>query len=194
MVRLTKIYTRTGDGGKTRLGDMSETTKTDARVEAYGSVDEANSAIGLARVALADGDAADAVDAVLARVQNDLFDVGADLCVPDRGETLSWEPLRVTADQVTALERDIDAFNARLNALDSFILPGGSEAAARLHLARAVLRRAERRTVALRETGEPVSDDAIRYLNRASDLLFVLARIANDEGRSDVKWVPGGQR
>ncbi|HAQ34411.1 MAG: ATP:cob(I)alamin adenosyltransferase [Maricaulis sp.] len=191
MVRLTKIYTRTGDGGKTRLGDMSETTKTDVRVEAYGSVDEANSAIGLARAALTGGDP---VDAVLSRVQNDLFDVGADLCVPDRGEKRDWEALRVTAVQVTALERDIDAFNAKLNALDSFILPGGSEAAARLHLARAILRRAERRTVGLRESGEPVSDDAIKYLNRASDLLFVLARIANDEGRADVKWVPGGQR
>lgn len=191
MVRLTKIYTRTGDGGKTRLGDMSETTKTDARVEAYGTVDEANSAIGVARAALQVGSA---IDAVLARVQNDLFDVGADLCVPDRGEKLDWEPLRTRAEQITALEADIDGFNDKLDALDSFILPGGTEAAARLHLARAVMRRAERRTVALAETGEPVTPEAIIYLNRASDLLFVLARIANDEGRADVKWVPGGQR
>lgn len=191
MVRLTKIYTRTGDGGKTRLGDMSETSKTDARVEAYGTVDEANSAIGLARAALPVGSA---IDAVLMRVQNDLFDVGADLCVPDRGEKLEWEPLRATADQVSALEADIDRFNDKLDPLDSFILPGGSEAAARLHVARTVMRRAERRTVALAEAGEPVNAEAIKYLNRASDLLFVLARIANDEGRADVKWVPGGQR
>lgn len=191
MVRLTKIYTRTGDGGKTRLGDMSETSKTDARVEAYGTVDEANSAIGLARSALSVGSA---IDAVLMRVQNDLFDVGADLCVPDRGETLEWEPLRATADQVSALEADIDRFNEKLGPLDSFILPGGTEAAARLHVARTVMRRAERRTVALAEAGEPVNAEAIKYLNRASDLLFVLARIANDEGRADVKWVPGGQR
>lgn len=191
MVRLTKIYTRTGDGGKTRLGDMSETTKTDARVEAYGTVDEANSAIGVARAALTVGSA---VDAVLMRVQNDLFDVGADLCVPDRGEKLEWEPLRTTPDQVAALEADIDRFNEKLDPLDSFVLPGGSEAAARLHLARAVMRRAERRTVALAEAGEPVTPEAIKYLNRASDLLFVLARIANDEGRADVKWLPGGQR
>ena len=191
MVRLTKIYTRTGDGGKTRLGDMSETSKTDARVEAYGTVDEANSAIGLARAALPVGSA---IDAVLMRVQNDLFDVGADLCVPDRGEKLEWEPLRATADQVSALEADIDRFNDKLDPLDSFILPGGTEAAARLHVARTVMRRAERRTVALAEAGEPVNAEAIRYLNRASDLLFVLARIANDEGRADVKWVPGGQR
>ncbi|MEN0654343.1 MULTISPECIES: cob(I)yrinic acid a,c-diamide adenosyltransferase [Hyphobacterium] len=191
MVRLTKIYTRTGDGGKTRLGDMTETSKTDARVEAYGTVDEANSAIGLARAALPVGST---IDAVLMRVQNDLFDVGADLCVPDRGEKLEWEPLRATADQVSALEADIDRFNAKLDPLDSFILPGGSEAAARLHVARTVMRRAERRTVALAESGETVNPEAIRYLNRASDLLFVLARIANDEGRADVKWVPGGQR
>ena len=191
MVRLTKIYTRTGDGGKTRLGDMSETSKTDARVEAYGTVDEANSAIGLARAALQVGSA---IDAVLMRVQNDLFDVGADLCVPDRGEKLEWEPLRATAEQVSALEADIDRFNDKLDPLDSFILPGGTEAAARLHVARTVMRRAERRTVALAEAGEPVNAEAIKYLNRASDLLFVLARIANDEGRADVKWVPGGQR
>lgn len=191
MVRLTKIYTRTGDGGKTRLGDMSEASKTDARVEAYGTVDEANSAIGLARAALPVGSA---IDAVLMRVQNDLFDVGADLCVPDRGEKLDWEPLRATAEQVSALEADIDRFNEKLDPLDSFILPGGMEAAARLHMARTVMRRAERRAVALAEAGEPVNAEAIRYLNRASDLLFVLARIANDEGRADVKWVPGGQR
>lgn len=190
MVRLTKIYTRTGDGGRTRLGDMSETSKTDLRVEAYGSVDEANATIGLARSSLAD----DAVDTVLMRVQNDLFDLGADLCVPDRGEPLDYEPLRVTARQVERLETDIDTFNARLAPLDSFILPAGSETSARLHLARTITRRAERRTITLTEAGETVSAEVIKYLNRLSDLLFVLARIANDEGRADVKWVPGKDR
>lgn len=190
MVRLTKIYTRTGDGGRTRLGDMSETGKTDPRVEAYGSVDEANAAIGVARAALDDS----AVDTVLERVQNDLFDLGADLCVPDRGEPLDYEPLRVTARQVDRLETDIDAFNARLKPLDSFILPAGSEASARLHFARTVIRRAERRTITLSETGEHVSGEVIKYLNRLSDLVFVLARIANDDGRADVKWVPGKDR
>jgi len=190
MVRLTKIYTRTGDSGRTRLGDMSETGKTDPRVEAYGSVDEANAAIGVARVALDDAK----VDAVLERVQNELFDLGADLCVPDRGQKLDYEPLRVTARQVERLESDIDTFNARLKPLDSFILPAGSEASARLHLARTVVRRAERRTIALAVTGEPVSADVIKYLNRLSDLIFVLARIANGEGRADVKWVPGKDR
>lgn len=191
MVRLTKIYTRTGDGGRTRLGDMSETGKTDPRVEAYGSVDEANAAIGVARAALAGGDA---VNAILGRVQNELFDLGADLCVPDRGTPLEFEPLRVTARQVERLETDIDTFNARLDPLDSFILPAGTDASARLHLARTICRRAERRTIALAESGEPVSAEVIKYLNRLSDLLFVLARIANDEGRDDVKWVPGQDR
>jgi len=191
MVRLTKIYTRTGDGGRTRLGDMSETSKTDARVEAYGTVDEANASIGLARVGLA-GD--DEIDLVLARIQNDMFDLGADLCVPDRGGDLGYEPLRITEKQVAWLETQIDVFNARLDPLDSFILPAGTELSARLHVARTVTRRAERRTVTLAEADEPVSAAVIKYLNRLSDLLFVLARIANDEGRSDVKWVPGKDR
>ncbi|MCW5725149.1 MAG: cob(I)yrinic acid a,c-diamide adenosyltransferase [Maricaulaceae bacterium] len=187
MVRLTKIYTRTGDGGRTRLGDMSETAKHDPRVEAYGTVDEANCAIGLARAALAP---ADALYAILGRVQNDLFDLGADLCLPE-GVKPGYTPLRVSAAQVKRLEGEIDALNARLSALDSFVLPGGSEAAARLHLARAVTRRAERRTTAL-AAAETVNPEAVKYLNRLSDLLFVCARIANDEGRGDVKWVPGG--
>ncbi|TRO96272.1 cob(I)yrinic acid a,c-diamide adenosyltransferase [Glycocaulis profundi] len=191
MVRLTRIYTKTGDGGRTRLGDMTETVKHDPRVEAYGTVDEANAAIGVALCALAEDDP---LRPVLLRIQNDLFDLGADLCVPDRGKKLEWEPLRVVAAQTARLEREIDDLNARLEPLDSFILPGGSEAAARLHLARAIARRAERLTVALRDMGEPVSDEAIRYLNRLSDLLFVAARIANDDGRADVKWVPGASR
>jgi cob(I)alamin adenosyltransferase len=183
MVRLTRIYTKTGDGGRTRLGDMTETVKHDPRVEAYGTVDEANAAIGVAIRALAKDDP---LRPVLLRIQNDLFDLGADLCVPDRGKTLEWEPLRVVAAQTARLEREIDDLNARLEPLDSFILPGGSEAAGQDE--------AERLTVALRDTGEPVSDEAIRYLNRLSDLLFVAARIANDDGRADVKWVPGASR
>lgn len=190
MVRLTKIYTRTGDKGRTRLGDMSEADKHDPRVEAYGDVDEANSAIGVARCALG----GDPLDTVLARVQNDLFDVGADLCVPESDEPRDWEPLRVKAAQVDALEADIDALNARLEPLESFILPAGSEAAARLHVARTIVRRAERKVTRLMASGAAVNENAPKYLNRLSDLLFVMARIANDEGRSDVLWVPGGQR
>jgi len=191
MVRLTKIYTRTGDKGRTRLGDMSEADKHDPRVEAYGAVDEANAMIGLAVCALAPDDG---LRALLTRIQNDLFDLGADLCVPDSGGERSWTPLRIAAEQTARLEREIDALNARLEPLDSFILPGGSEAAARLHAARTVTRRAERRTTALAAAGEPVSTAVITYLNRLSDLLFVAARIANDEGRADVKWIPGANR
>jgi len=191
VVRLTKIYTKAGDGGRTRLGDMSEADKHDPRVEAYGTVDEANAAIGLAIAALADGHE---LRALLTSVQNDLFDAGADLCVPDRGEALEWEPLRMRSGQAEQLEAEIDRLNARLEPLDSFVLPGGSQASAALHLARTITRRAERRVVALRSTGEPVSEAVAVYLNRLSDLLFVAARIANDDGRADVKWVPGGQR
>jgi cob(I)alamin adenosyltransferase len=190
MVRLTKIYTKTGDRGRTRLGDMSEVDKTDIRVEAYGSVDEANAVIGVARRAVED----EAVDALLARIQNEMFDLGADLCVPDTGEDLGYEPLRITAKQVEALESGIDHWNEKLAPLDSFILPAGSEAAARLHLARTVSRRAERRTVALQQIDDRLNPETVRYLNRLSDLLFVLARIANDDGRADVKWVPGASR
>lgn len=191
MVRLTKIYTKTGDKGRTRLGDMSEADKHDPRVESYGTVDEANSTIGLAICALDDKDP---LKPVLTRIQNDLFDLGADLCVPDRGEKLNYEPLRMTPAQTLYLENAIDEFNARLEPLDSFILPGGSEASARLHLARAIVRRAERRVVALASTNERVNSDAIIYLNRLSDFLFVAARIANEDGRKDVKWVPGANR
>lgn len=190
MVRLTKIYTRTGDKGRTRLGDMSEVDKTDIRVEAYGTVDEANAVIGLARSALS----GTPEDRVLEKVQNELFDLGADLCVPDTGEDPGFEPLRITAKQVEALEVEIDRWNAKLDPLDSFILPAGSEASARLHLARTICRRAERRTVALQQTDKRLNPETVRYLNRLSDLLFVLARIANDEGRADVKWVPGASR
>ena len=191
MVRLTKIYTKTGDAGRTRLGDMSEADKHDPRVEAYGTVDEANAAIAAARAAIG---ADHELSGFLQSVQNDLFDVGADLCVPDRGEPLEWEPLRLDAGRVDALEREIDRLNARLEPLDSFILPAGSPGAAQLHLARTITRRAERRVVALGSTGEQVSEPVKLYLNRLSDLLFVAARIANDDGRADVKWVPGAKR
>jgi cob(I)alamin adenosyltransferase len=191
MVRLTKIYTRTGDSGATRLGDMSETVKHDPRVDAYGDVDEANSSIGLARCALAP---ADALDGILKRVQNDLFDLGADLCVPESDKPLDYEPLRMTAGQVERLETDIDTINAQLDPLNSFILPGGSEAAARLHVARTVCRRAERRVSALIADGAEINAEALKYLNRLSDLLFVAARSMNDDGKADVLWVPGGER
>lgn len=191
MVRLTKIYTRTGDTGRTRLGDMSETDKHDLRVEAYGAVDELNAALGLAVCGAGDDHP---LTPELTRIQNDLFDLGADLCVPDRGEKLEWEPLRMTAGQTDWLEARIDAHNEKLEPLDSFILPGGAELSARLHLARTIARRAERRTVELASRGDVVGAPAITYLNRVSDYLFVAARIANDDGARDVKWVPGANR
>lgn len=191
MVRLTKIYTKAGDAGRTRLGDMSEADKHDPRVESYGTVDEANAAIGVAIAALAQDH--ELVE-ILTRVQNDLFDLGADLCVPDRGEALEFEPLRMVESQTLRLERELDALNARLEPLDSFVLPGGSEASARLHLARTITRRAERRVVALASTGDPVSAPVLTYLNRLSDLLFVAARIANLDAGGDVKWTPGASR
>jgi len=191
MVRLTKIYTRTGDAGSTRLGDMSETVKHDLRVDAYGDVDETNSSIGLARAAL---DRDHALDGDLARIQNDLFDLGADLCVPESDTPPDWEPLRITAAQVAFLENAIDRLNAGLEPLNSFILPAGSEAAARLHLARTVCRRAERRISALIASGARINPEALKYANRLSDLLFVMARTANLDTGGDVLWVPGKDR
>lgn len=192
MVKLNKIYTRTGDNGTTALVVGPRRLKHDLRVEAYGSVDEANSAIGIARLHTA---GMSPLDSILENVQNDLFDLGADLATPDTGEKPEWEPLRVVASQVTRLETDIDRLNADLEPLTSFILPGGTAAAAYLHLARTVTRRAERLTVALsQEEGEIVGAEVIQYLNRLSDLLFVAARHANDQGRSDVLWVPGKNR
>ena len=193
MVKLNKIYTRTGDDGTTGLGSGARRLKNDLRVESYGTVDEANACVGMARVAL--GGAHGEIDAMLSRIQNDLFDLGADLATPDTGEKLEYEPLRIVASQVDRLERDIDALNANLQPLRSFVLPGGSPAAAALHLARTVARRAERHMVALsRVEGEIVSADAIRYINRVSDLLFVASRCVNDNGASDVLWVPGANR
>lgn len=187
MVKLNRIYTRTGDDGTTGLGDGGRRLKTDARVVAMGSVDEANAALGVARL-FADG----AVDALLAQVQNDLFDLGADLAVPDDGQPKSWTPLRLDAQRVAALEQAIDRFNGEMEPLSSFILPAGSPLSAHLHLARTIARRAERDCVALTQVAdEVVSPPVTTYLNRLSDLLFVLARHANDQGRADVLWVPG---
>jgi len=193
MVKLTRIYTRGGDRGETSLGDGTRVPKHDLRVEAYGTVDEANAAIGLARLHTGGqtGPMAEA-DAMLGRIQNDLFDLGADLCTPER-ENPQWPPLRIVAAQVDRLEREIDAMNAELQPLNSFILPGGNPAAAYLHLARTVARRAERHMTVL-ATREPVGEPALQYVNRLSDHLFVLARWVNDKGGADVLWVPGKNR
>jgi cob(I)alamin adenosyltransferase len=186
-VHLTRIYTKTGDDGTTSLGDMSRVPKTDARVAAFAACDETNSAIG---VALALGQLPDDIVTVLRRVQNDLFDVGADLCTPVVVDP-RYPPLRVTPDYVTRLEGWCDDFNARLSKLDSFILPGGTPAAALLHQARAIARRAERDGWALMATeAHRTNAEALLYLNRLSDLLFILARVANPDG--DVTWQPGG--
>jgi cob(I)alamin adenosyltransferase len=187
MVRLTRIYTRGGDAGETSLGDGTRVAKHDLRVEAYGTVDEANAAIGLARLA-----APAEVDAMLARIQNDLFDLGADLCTPEDGRKAAGA-LRIQASQVARLEREIDTRNAALKPLDSFILPGGSACAAHLHLARTVTRRAERLVAAL-AARETVNPEALKYLNRLSDHLFVLGRHLNDDGARDVLWTPGANR
>jgi cob(I)alamin adenosyltransferase len=188
MVKLTRIYTRGGDKGETSLGDGARVAKHDPRVAAMGSVDEANAAVGLARLH-AEGDA----DAMLARIQNDLFDLGADLCRPAGADEAPGAALRIVEAQVERLEREIDAMNAKLQPLNSFVLPGGTAAAAHLHLARTIVRRAERDMTAL-ATAAPVSPAAIRYVNRLSDHLFVLARLLNDEGRADVLWQPGANR
>ena len=189
MVKLDKIYTRTGDKGSTRLASGEPVPKWSLRVEAYGAVDETNSAIGIARLATA----ADVVlDPLLGRIQNDLFDLGGDLCTP-LDPNPQYPPLRIVQAQVDRLEREIDAMNERMKPLESFILPGGSEAAAWLHLARTVARRAEREMTRAAET-EWVNPIAIKYANRLSDHLFVLARYLNDQGRADILWVPGKHR
>jgi cob(I)alamin adenosyltransferase len=189
MVVLSKIYTRTGDDGTTALGSGRRVSKYDLRVEAYGTLDETNAAIGLAR--LHTGGAEPELDAMLARIQNDLFDLGADLCYPDETKDARGR-LQVSDAQVERIEREIDALNGELNPLRSFVLPGGSPAASSLHLARTISRRAERLIVALAaRKGEPVGAAALRYINRLSDFLFVAARYANDKGKSDVTWVPG---
>ncbi|KQZ18840.1 MULTISPECIES: cob(I)yrinic acid a,c-diamide adenosyltransferase [Caulobacter] len=192
MVTLNRIYTRTGDKGLTRLSTGQPVSKASLRVEAYGGVDETNAFIGVARQhTRADPE----LDALLERIQNDLFDLGADLATPEQNEKPDWEPLRVVDSQVARLEREIDAMNERLSPLTSFILPAGSPAAAALHVARTVCRRAERGLVELMAVeGEIVGEPALRYLNRLSDLLFVAARRANDDGAADVLWKPGATR
>lgn len=188
MVKLTKIYTRGGDAGQTSLGDGARVAKHARRVAAYGDVDEANAVIGLARLH-AQGD----MDAILARIQNEMFDLGADLCTPDGDGKRAQGALRVIDTQVDRLEAEIDAANDRLGPLTSFILPGGSALAAHLHHARTVVRRAERHMTALAEL-EAVTPAALKYINRLSDHLFVYARLANGGGADDVLWQPGGTR
>ncbi|MBB3966265.1 cob(I)yrinic acid a,c-diamide adenosyltransferase [Rhizobium metallidurans] len=192
MVKLNKIYTKTGDDGTTGLVAGPRRLKDDLRVEAFGTIDEANSAIGIARLHM---QGMPELDAMLMSIQNDLFDLGADLATPDTGTPPEYEPLRIVESQVTRIENDIDQLNGDLQPLRSFVLPGGHPAAAHLHLARTITRRAERLMVTLwRSEGEIVSAVALKYVNRLSDFLFVAARHANDRGHADVLWVPGKNR
>jgi cob(I)alamin adenosyltransferase len=190
MVVLTKIYTKTGDDGTTALGSGERVLKTNSRIAAYGTVDEANAVVGMARLLLPEDQAT--VAAMLARIQNDLFDLGADLCVPPRSEPLPYTPLRLKDEQVERLEREIDAMNGEMAPLTSFVLPGGSQAGAALHLARTICRRAERCIAELKlaEAGQ-VSDTVCRYINRLSDHLFVASRYVNGKGTNDLLWRPG---
>jgi len=187
LVTLNRIYTRTGDAGSTRLASGAPVSKAQARVEAYGGVDETNACLGLARVHTASDQV---LDPILARLQNELFDLGADLSTPARPDETEGSVLRILDSQVGRLEQEIDALNDALPPLTSFVLPGGTPAAAALHLARTVARRAERDTVRLLESGEPVSGPALRYLNRLSDLLFIFCRVVS--AGEDVLWKPGG--
>lgn len=190
MVKLDKIYTKTGDKGRTRLSTGEEVEKWHPRVAAYGTVDEVNAALGTAALH-AEGD----LLAAIRRIQNDLFDLGADLATPDRGRVLEWTPLRIVSAQVERLETEIDTMNANIPPLDSFILPGGSALAAHLHVARTLCRRAERQVAQLDSMdGEPVSAEVLAFVNRLSDWLFVAGRVANNNGADDVKWVPGANR
>ncbi len=191
MVTLNRIYTRTGDAGSTRLATGQTVSKADPRVETYGAVDETNACLGLARLHTA-GEAE--LDPMLARIQNELFDLGADLSTPARSDETPGAMLRILDSQVARLETEIDDLNERLPPLASFVLPGGTPAAAALHLARTVCRRAEREAVRLAEAGEPVSGPALRYLNRLSDFLFVAARFANGRGADEVFWQSGATR
>jgi cob(I)alamin adenosyltransferase len=192
MVVLNRIYTRTGDDGTTALGNGERRRKSDLRVAAYGTVDETNAAIGLVRLHTADDLR---LDAMLARIQNDLFDLGADLCSPDKGKGPGGERLSIVAPQTERLEREIDALNAELAPLRSFVLPGGTAIAAHLHVARTVCRRAERLMIALADApDESVSSPARAYINRLSDFLFVASRYCNDKGGRDVLWIPGQNR
>jgi cob(I)alamin adenosyltransferase len=187
MVKLTKIYTRGGDTGQTSLGDGARVSKTSLRVVAYGEVDEVNSVIGITRLSTTG-----VTDDMLSRIQNDLFDLGADLCTPEQVDP-KYPPLRIIQDQVDRLENEIDLLNGDLETLNSFILPGGSPASSYLHLARTVCRRAERRIIALGDS-ENINPLTITYMNRLSDFLFVLGRYLNNKGKEDVLWVPGANR
>ncbi len=191
MVVLNKIYTKTGDDGTTALGTGERRPKNDLRIDAYGTVDETNAVVGLVR--LHTSGSAPEVDLVLGRIQNDLFDLGADLATPETDQDLGYEPLRITDSQVTALETAIDDLNSELTPLRSFVLPGGSAASAHLHLARTVSRRAERLMVEL-APNEKINPAAIRYMNRLSDYFFVASRFLNEKGEQDVLWVPGQNR
>lgn len=197
MVKLNKIYTRTGDAGTTGLGNGERRPKNDLRIDAFGTVDEANACVGLARLHTS-GSTDEAIvdlDAILARIQNDFFDLGADLATSKTDKPLGYEPLRINDNQVERVENEIDRLNSLQEPLRSFVLPGGSAASAALHLARTVARRAERLVVALDgQPGEHVNPAGLRYINRVSDLLFVAARCANDHGKTDVLWVPGENR
>ena len=191
MVVLNRIYTRSGDEGMTMLGNGEYRKKYDLRIDAYGTVDEVTAAIGVVRLHTAD---APAIDAMLARIQNDLFDLAADLCSPDKGKGPGGARLAVNAAQVKRLEDEIDTLNAELAPLRTFVLAGGTPAAAYLHLARTICRRAERVSVALKDSGEDVSPEVLQYINRLSDFLFVASRYVNDKGARDVLWVPGANR
>ena len=192
MVVLNRIYTRTGDLGETSLGTGERRPKFDLRIEAYGTVDETNATIGMARLHTGNDPK---LDAMLMRIQNDLFDLGADLCTPDRGEKLDYEPLRIIPSQVERIEKEIDELNSNLQPLRSFVLPAGTPAAAALHLARTVSRRAERLMVELsRQPAEAVSEPALQFINRLSDFLFVASRYANLTAGGDVLWTPGKNR
>ncbi|MEL6287999.1 MAG: cob(I)yrinic acid a,c-diamide adenosyltransferase [Pseudomonadota bacterium] len=194
MVVLNKIYTKTGDAGTTALGTGERRAKHDLRVSAYGTVDEANAAIGVARLAL-EAAGEETVSPMLRRIQNDMFDLGADLCTPEGDADLGYEPLRMVDSQVERLEGDIDTLNAELEPLRSFVLPGGTAAAAHLHVGRTVARRAERKMTELAASeDETVSAAAMKYINRLSDFLFVASRYVNDKGAGDELWVPGANR
>ena len=195
MVKLDKIYTKAGDGGESRLSTGELVPKWSLRVKAYGTVDELNSFLGVAALHATSNPAFGDMAAAINRIQNDLFDLGADLATPERDKPLEWTPLRIVAAQVERLETEIDSMNADIPPLDSFVLPGGSPLSAHLHVARTVARRAERQIAELKsKDGEIVSADAMAYANRVSDWLFVAARFANNLGADDVKWVPGANR
>ncbi len=194
MVVLNRIYTRTGDKGETALGSGQRLSKAHIRIQAYGTVDETNATLGVVRLHTTDAAFAK-LDAMLARIQNELFDLGADLCVPDTGEKPAYEPLRILASQHERLEREIDELNEELEPLRSFVLPGGHAAAAQLHVSRTVCRRAERLMVELKSNaGEHVSENGLTYINRLSDFLFVASRWANVKTSGDILWVPGKTR